>query len=66
MTITIKREDNKVRGLFKPLKTFRSVKSAETWLMEGMFSCEGSERDRYVSMLGQLYEGRAILNYDEL
>ena len=34
--------------------------------MEGMFSCEGSERDRYVSMLGQLYEGRANLNYDEL
>ena len=33
-------------------------------VMEGMFACEGAERDHYVNMLYELEQGRTTLHYN--
>lgn len=46
-------------------KEFSGRKAAREWIMEGLFGCDGAERDHYVSMLGQLEAGRSNLDYWE-
>ena len=46
---------------------FNSRKSAREWIMSGLFSCEGAERDHYVDMLSQLEESEnKVLDYSGL
>lgn len=63
MKITIKDIDNK--GGVYTLRTFSSKKDARTWIMEGLRSCEGAEREHYVDMLMQLEGGATTLYYNE-
>lgn len=48
---------------FTVIKAFRTKRECRAWLMDGMFSCEGSERDRYVNMLAELECGKKSLTY---
>lgn len=45
------------------LKEFATKKACKFWLMEGLFSCDGSEMERYRDMLAELECGKKILNY---
>ena len=47
------------------LHTFNKKKECENWIIDGLMSCEGAERDHYVSMLGQLKSGEKTLCYWE-
>jgi len=48
---------------FNIIKSFKTKKECRAWLMEGMFSCEGAERDHYVNMLSELECGKKSLKY---
>jgi len=43
--------------------SFGNKRECREWLMEGMYGCEGAERDHYVSMLQQLDHGKRTLEY---
>lgn len=45
--------------------TFSSKKKAIEFFEDCMFNSEGSERDRYISILQQLKEGKTVC-YDEI
>lgn len=45
-------------------KEFKTKRECRAWLMEGMFACEGAERDHYVNMLYELEHGKTILHYN--
>ena len=36
-------------------KEFKTKRECRAWVMEGMFACEGAERDHYVNMLYELF-----------
>lgn len=44
-------------------KIFKSKRFAYEWIMEGLFACEGAERDHYVDMLDQFNRGEKVLFY---
>ena len=43
-------------------RTFKTAAEAEDWLLDGMASCEGAERDHYVNMMMELKGGAKILH----
>ena len=45
------------------LKEFATKKDCRFWLMEGLYSCDGSEIERYRDMLAELEVGKKVLNY---
>jgi len=47
------------------IRSFSNKKDCRDWVMSGMFSCEGAEREHYVNMLGQLENGKKTLSYWE-
>ena len=42
---------------------FKSRAAAKRWIVEGLFGTEGAESEHYASLLGQLAEGRTVLDY---
>ena len=51
--------------LARILRSFKTKKDCRGWLMEGLYACQGAERDHYVSMLQQLDCGKKTLCYWE-
>ena len=49
--------------LGKVLKEFETKKACRFWLMEGLYSCDGSEMEHYRDMLAELETGKKVLNY---
>lgn len=45
------------------LRRFPNSKKCREWLMDGIMSCEGAERDHYVNMLQRLEAGDRRLYY---
>lgn len=45
-------------------KEFSSKKECLEWVLEGMRSCDGAERDHYVDMLMELQTGATTLHYN--
>lgn len=48
---------------FTILRSFKTKRECLDFLELGMLSCEGSERERYVSMIVQLKDGKKSLKY---
>lgn len=44
-------------------RKFDDEKELVRWLKEGMYSCEGAERDHYVNMLAEYDAGKMVLHY---
>lgn len=65
-----KRKQSGITVIFSRTKVpeinFKNKTLAKRWLTKGMLSCEGSERDRYVSMYAQLEAGSRCLDYDAI
>lgn len=59
-----KRSNITVKSRLFETKTFKNKNKAKDWIMRGMCSCEGAERERYISMLFQLNIGDTELDYD--
>ncbi len=47
----------------RTLREFKTKRNCRSWLMDGIFSCEGAERDHYVNMLAELECGKKTLHY---
>lgn len=45
------------------VKEFATKKDCRFWLMEGLYSCDGSEMERFRDMLAELETGKKALNY---
>ena len=58
-TMTKKTDAVKVR-IYGKWKTYKSRKAAMDFFMDGILSCEGAERDRYLSIYFQLRDGATV------
>lgn len=47
------------------IKSFSRRKDCERWLKEGLYGCDGAERDHFADMLEQLDCGNTTLHYWE-
>ena len=47
----------------KVIQSFATKKECRFWLMEGLYSCDGSEMERYRDMLAELEVGKTELHY---
>lgn len=47
----------------KDCRLFRSKRDIVHWLKDGMYGCDGAERDHYVNMMAELDCGRHVLHY---
>lgn len=51
--------------LRRSIITFNTKRACTKWLKEGLYGCDGAERDHYANMLEQLDCGKTTLDYWE-
>ena len=51
--------------LRRAIATFNTKRACTKWLKEGLYGCDGAERDHFANMLEQLDCGKTTLDYWE-